>query len=202
MWQWRIEKDILAAQIPLKEQRILTPHHAPQPRLPVPGTGVLTTFGCENQWGFHPGDTEGCWTPSCPLMDSSTDVALSSSKGKKQQRKKHRRHTGRNWIIWLLDEDWRGSYLQDRSASRFRCSFVEAFPPSSLWVQKIAKSESPSTFPENPPLSTHTHARTFFTRCSSKAMTSAHNADFPKIYQRVTSRKQSASGLCMLHAYY
>ena len=39
---------------PQEEQRALAPYRALQPSVPVPGRGVPTKSGCENQQGFWP----------------------------------------------------------------------------------------------------------------------------------------------------
>ena len=65
VWLLRIRRNILAAEVPPEEQRVPAPHWTPQAGASVPGRGVSMTFGCENQWGFHPRKTDSCWKLRC-----------------------------------------------------------------------------------------------------------------------------------------
>lgn len=54
-----------------EEQRVCTPHWAPQVLRPAPGKRAPRTSGFENQWGFPPGDPKGWRELKAPHLNGS-----------------------------------------------------------------------------------------------------------------------------------
>lgn len=69
----RIGKGVLAEEVPTEGQGTPAPHQAPHHRAPVPGSGIPTTTGCENQQGLHLSEMEGCCEPTYQPKGPPTD---------------------------------------------------------------------------------------------------------------------------------
>lgn len=101
----KIKRDTLAAEVPPEEQGGTAPHQASQPRVPMPGTEVPTTFSCKNEgdWGYV------TWRllesqafllkgPHTDLL-GLTPTELHHSHWAPSLLDRHQGHTVRNWTV-------------------------------------------------------------------------------------------------------
>ena len=113
------------------------PLHTPQTR--VPELRSRQHFWLKNQWRFGWVRLGAFGVPGIPLKGPAPGPGDKTRSLWASLIEKYQGHLGRNWIVWLQDEGWRGSFQPSRS---HRSHAPLLIPPTSVQMGAISEFQS------------------------------------------------------------